>query len=104
MTYLRLMCILILYMIPTTDNVKTITDMREDALALLQEVNKTKGPFYIFHRSKPKAVLIAIKQYIKLHELLEDYFDSLSAQEYEKIDKTKVKWQTLEDLKKELSL
>lgn len=89
-------------MIPTARNVKTITDMRERTLELLREVKRVRGPLYIFHRSQPKAVLIDIEEYEKLRDWLEDYFDSLKAQEYEKIDKRKVKWVSFEKLAKEL--
>lgn len=85
-------------MIPTVANVKTITDMRERTLKLLEEVKKGRGPFYIFHRSKPKAVLINIDEYQKIHDLLEDYFDSLRAKNYEKLNKRKIKWLSLEDV------
>ncbi|MBU2591937.1 type II toxin-antitoxin system Phd/YefM family antitoxin [Patescibacteria group bacterium] len=91
-------------MIPTTDNVKTITDMRENALLLLRQVEKSKGPLYIFHRSQPKAVLLAIDQYKKLSDLLEDYLDSLKVQGYEKSVKKKWGGDSLSDLKKELGL
>lgn len=67
-------------------------------------MKKSKGPLYIFYRSQPKAVLLAIEQYKKLRDLLEDYFDSLRIQEHEKSAKGKVAWDSLDDLKKELSL
>jgi len=89
-------------MILTANNVKTITDMRERALALLRQVEKSKGPLYIFHHSRPRAVFLAVEKYKKLCDLLEDYFDSLRAREYEKINKKKINWDSLEDLKKEL--
>lgn len=61
-------------LIPTTQNVKTITDMREDALGLLNSVNE-QGLAYIFHRSKPKAVLLNIADFIVLQQIAEDYED-----------------------------
>lgn len=61
-------------LIPTTQNVKTITDMREDALGLLNSVNE-QGLAYIFHRSKPKAVLLNIADFIMLQQMAEDYED-----------------------------
>jgi len=65
-------------LIPTPANTKTITDMREDALGLLNNIDK-QGVTYIFHRSKPKAVLLSIDDFIRLSELLEDYFDEEEA-------------------------
>ena len=93
-----------LRMIPTTDNVKTITDMREKALMLLRQVEKSQGPLYIFHRSQPKAVLLAIDQYKKIRDLLEDYFDSLKVAQYEKSAKKRKDWLSSEELEKELNL
>ena len=66
-----------LMLIPTSQNVKTITDMREDALKLLEEVDK-KGLAYIFHRSRPRAVIMNIDDFVSLQdamELLEDFKD-----------------------------
>lgn len=63
-------------LIPTTQNVKTITDMREDALGLLDSVNK-QGLAYIFHRSKPRAVMLNIEEFMALQKVSEDYEDYL---------------------------
>ena len=70
-------------LIPTSKNVKTITDMREDALGLLKQVKKN-GVTYIFHRSEPKAVMMDIDDFDKLQEMLEDHKDELDAIELEK--------------------
>ncbi len=70
-------------LIPTSKNVKTITDMREDAIGLLDNVKK-QGVTYIFHRSKPKAVMIDVDEFVKMQELLEDYFDEMEAQQLAK--------------------
>lgn len=68
--------------IPTAQNTKTITDLRERALELLKQVGKS-GPTFILHRSKPKAVILSIEEYANLLEMLEDYLDGLKAQELE---------------------
>ncbi|MBI4009268.1 type II toxin-antitoxin system Phd/YefM family antitoxin [Candidatus Roizmanbacteria bacterium] len=70
-------------LIPTSKNVKTITDMRENALGLLDLVKK-QGVTYIFHRSEPKAVMLDIEEFVKMQELLEDYFDEMDAQQLAK--------------------
>ena len=70
-------------LIPTDQNVKTITDMREDALVLLSLVQK-KGLAYIFHHSKPKAVLLSINDFLTLQNLIEDLEDIRAAEELEK--------------------
>ncbi|MEK7494998.1 MAG: type II toxin-antitoxin system Phd/YefM family antitoxin, partial [Patescibacteria group bacterium] len=72
-----------LMLIPTSKNVKTITDMREDALGLLNLVKKN-GVTYIFHRSEPKAVMLDIDEFVRIQELLEDYFDEMEAQKLAK--------------------
>lgn len=61
-------------LIPTINNVKTITDMREDALGLLNSVDES-GLTYIFHRSKPRAVLLNIADFLVLQNALEDLQD-----------------------------
>lgn len=61
-------------LIPTVKNVKTITDMREDALGLLNLVN-SEGLAYIFHRSKPKAVILSLEDFMSMQEILENYID-----------------------------
>ncbi len=85
-------------LIPTSKNVKTITDMREDALGLLNLVKKN-GVTYIFYRSEPKAVMLDIDEFARMQELLEDYFDS---QEAIKLEKEPVgKLIPIEDIMKE---
>lgn len=64
-------------LIPTSRNVKTITDMREDALGLLDKVHE-EGLAYIFHRSKPRAVMVDIDNFVYMQSLIEDYEDFLS--------------------------
>lgn len=73
--------------IPTAKNTKTITDLREKAVELLEQAQKS-GPTFIFLHSKPKAVMLSIKEYSNLMEMLEDYFDSLKAQELEENPQT----------------
>lgn len=68
--------------IPTTKNTKTITDLREKALELLEQTKKG-GPTFIFHRSKPMAVMLSLDEYENLLETLEDYQDHVLAKELE---------------------
>lgn len=79
-------------MIPTSKNIKTISDMRENARKLLKEVQNSYGPLFILYRSKPQAVLLSLEEYQKLADFAEDYLDSLKAQEFEARDKKKIKW------------
>jgi len=68
--------------IPTAHNTKTITDLREKALEMLEQTKKA-GPTFILHRSKPTAVMLSIEEYANMLEMLEDYFDALKATELE---------------------
>lgn len=65
-------------LIPTNKNIKTITDMREDAIRLLSEV-KELGLVYLFHHSNPKAVMLSMDEFQRLQELVEDHIEELEA-------------------------
>lgn len=67
--------------IPTEDNTKTISEIRENIVGILAGLKKQNGPQFVFYKSKPKAVLLAIKEYQQLLELLEDYQDAADASE-----------------------
>lgn len=56
------------------DNIRTVTDMRINTIGLLAQVKK-HGYKYIFKGSKPQAVLMDIKKYHQLMEILEDQRD-----------------------------
>lgn len=77
-------------LIPTNKNVKTITDMRENALDLLKQIEKSEDPIYLFHHSKPKAVLLSLEEYIKLQEILEDYLEEKEAKKLAKTPREKL--------------
>lgn len=68
--------------IPTAKNTKTVTDLREKAVEMLEQAKKA-GPTFIFHRSKPKAVMLSIEEYANMIAMLEDYLDSLKAKDLE---------------------
>lgn len=70
-------------LIPTSQNVRTITDMRENALKLLDDVDKF-GVVYLFQHSDPKAVILSLDEFQKLQELLEDRFDEKEANKLSK--------------------
>lgn len=61
-------------LIPTKKNVKTITDMRENALGVLKDVEDTDVA-YIFHHSKPRAVILSMDEFLRLKEIEEDLED-----------------------------
>lgn len=60
----------------TSQNLKTITDMRKDADGLLKLAEKTKSPIGILKNNKLKAYIIDAKTLEKLEQVLEDYEDS----------------------------
>jgi len=91
-------------LIPTEDHIKTITDMRENALALLQSVQKRQEPIIVFHRNSPKAVLLSVKYFNQLMELLENYVDGEIARELEKKPKDKKDYIPFQKAIKELKI
>lgn len=68
----------------TKDNIKTVTDLREQTIKILNSLSKKEGPTVIFHRANPKAILLSVEAYQKLVDLLEDYLDEELALELEK--------------------
>ena len=81
------------------NNVGTISDMRLNPKALLKKANDF--PVYMFYRSRPKAVLMSVKDYDRLLTAYDDYLLALRVEKYAGEDKTKVKWSSLEKIKKE---
>ncbi len=67
-------------LIPTSKNTKTITDLREDALEVLRSLKKNKLA-YVFYKSKPKAVMLDIDEFVRLQEALEDYWELKAAKQ-----------------------
>lgn len=76
--------------------IRTITDLRyktKDVMAKAQH-----EPVVLFEHNSPKGVLLSMDKYEELVRNLEDYYDSIKAQGYEKEDKRKVKWTALKDI------
>ncbi len=69
-------------LIPTAKNTRNITDFRKDPDSILETVKGSTDPLYLFRGSEPKAVVLDIAEYIRMHEQIEDYFDSLAIAEY----------------------
>lgn len=65
-------------LLPTRQNTKTITDLREDALGVLSDVDKL-GLVYLFQHSDPRAVVLSLKEFAKLRELVDDREDEREA-------------------------
>lgn len=69
--------------IPTSKDIRTVTDLREQTVNLLNNLQKRTKPTIITHRNQPKAVMLSIKHYNKLMEALEDISDEIEAKELE---------------------
>ncbi|MBT3249618.1 MAG: type II toxin-antitoxin system prevent-host-death family antitoxin [Candidatus Pacebacteria bacterium] len=85
-------------LIPTVNNINTVTDLRVNTIALLDEVDKS-GSKYIFQRSQPRAVILSIAEYEKLAQRFEDLTDELRANQLIKLPKGKGK--TLSEVQRE---
>lgn len=83
----------------TQNNVMTVSDMRlrpHEVLARSQE-----EPVFLFHRSKPKAIMMSVEEYIRIQDELEDLELSVKAQKYEYERETfnKNDWLSLDEIK-----
>ncbi|MBI5614454.1 hypothetical protein HY947_06000 [Candidatus Gottesmanbacteria bacterium] len=67
-------------LLPTSQNTKTITDLRENALGVLSDVDKL-GLVYLFQHSDPRAVVLSLKEFTRLYELIEDRVDEHDAEQ-----------------------
>jgi prevent-host-death family protein len=76
-------------MLPLADDYKTVTDLRENTIALLRLVEKKRNPTIIVHRNSPKAVMMSITRYNRMLQLLEDRYDEQLAAALEKEPKKK---------------
>lgn len=88
-------------LIPSKDNISTVTDMRVDAIKFLKDVQK-KGMKYIFQRSRPQAVVLSMKEFKTILEKLEDWEDQQLVYKLEKEDHGE--GTSLEDLAKEYGI
>ncbi|MCA9372403.1 hypothetical protein KC726_05965 [Candidatus Woesebacteria bacterium] len=73
-------------LIPTKNNTKSITDLREDTLSVLRDADRL-GHVYIFNRSDPTGVLLSVEEFTFFQEILEERQDMLDAMELEKEDR-----------------
>lgn len=71
-------------LIPTNKNISSISDIRENTLGVLNQVEKLSQPMIVMHRNSPRAVLLSVQRYNQLMGLLEDYLDEELAVELEK--------------------
>ena len=57
------------------DNIISISEMRTNTENVLKRL-ESREAYYLFSRSKPKAVLLDFDYFADLQEMLEDQFDS----------------------------
>lgn len=82
-------------------SISTISDLRFKTKAVLKKGEK--APVFIFSRSVPTGVYLSYAQYRMLMSDLEDYYSAQEAAEYEKEDKSKVKWYSQKEVEKILA-
>jgi len=82
----------------TQKQIHSITDLRFKTKKVLEKAKKE--PVFLFHRHTPKGVLLSFESYQEILSQLEDYFDSIKAERYEKEDKSKVEWIPFSEIKK----
>ena len=63
-----------------------------------------RAPLWLLRKSKPEGVLLSVEKFQELIDIAEDYFLSVKAKDYEQEDKTKVKWISHEEVKKQLNV
>ena len=67
-------------LIPTPENTKTITDLREDTLGTLKSATK-HGLVYVVYKSKPRAVILDIDRFTDAQEKIDELLDRIDAAE-----------------------
>lgn len=82
----------------TQNQINSISDLRFKTKEVLKKTSK--GPVFLFYRNKPKGVLVSFKNYQEILSQLEDYFDSLKAEKYEKENKKSISWVSFSKIKK----
>jgi PHD/YefM family antitoxin component YafN of YafNO toxin-antitoxin module len=88
----------------TANQIRTVSDFRANPKKLLDELKRSRGPFYLFYRSKLKGVLVDVDTYSKLEEIVEEYLDAKEAQEFESQDKSKIAWKEAQEVARELGI
>lgn len=91
-------------MIPTKNDIKTVTDLRENTLSLLNSLAKKNRPTIVMHRKSPKAVMMSIKAYNRIMEMIEDFLDERIAMDLEKEPYDPKNYTDEEDVLKELGI
>ncbi len=80
------------------NQINSISDLRFKTKEVFKKTSK--GPVFLFYRNKPKGVLVSFENYQEILSQLEDYFDSLKAEKYEKQNKKNIGWLSFSKIKK----
>ena len=83
-------------------NFGTISELRSHTNEVLEKA--ARAPLWLLRKSKPEVVLLSVEKFQELMDIAEDYFLSVKAKDYEQEDKTKVKWISHEEVKKQLNV
>ncbi len=60
-------------------NTVSVTDLRQDATNILNNVIASQKPTFVIQNSKPRVVMLDAAYYLALQEALEDYEDILDS-------------------------
>lgn len=82
------------------DNIINISNLRFKTMDALKQAKRS--PVFLFHRTTPKGVLLSLEKFQEMEDIIEDYYLSLRAEEFEQEDKGKTKWTTHDELKNKL--
>lgn len=77
--------------------ISTISELRFKTEEVFQKAKH--APVYLLNRSTPKGVLLSLEKYQEFMDIIEDYFLSLKAGEYEKESKENTPYITQEKVK-----
>lgn len=86
----------------TSTNISTISDLRFKTKQVLKDASRE--PVLVFRRNKPEGVLLSFEKYQELMDILEDFYLSVKAEDYEEEGKEKVKWIPHPEIKKLLNV
>jgi PHD/YefM family antitoxin component YafN of YafNO toxin-antitoxin module len=89
-------------LIPTDQNIKTITDLREKTNAFIADVKKNEEPTLVFKGNKPQFAAINLSYLKKLYDILEDFEDAALASEL--ISEAEPGGESLEKVAKDLDI
>lgn len=87
-----------------TQAVKSLTDLRSDPSGVIKLAKDLLEPVYIFSRSKPVSIIMAIEEYEDLIDRLDDATDALEMQKFEKSPKNPKDWVSHEEIKKKYKI